>query len=140
MLKPTAFTDKLRLRFAVPLIDVFTLRAFLRSVAWVNIGHLTPVNNRFVFQKAFQSRKAPRMDSAPLLLSRFDALTNVGEIFQCQQRTFSRGCHQAFRQNMVTVGAEAVDLLRDLFQVSLCRWGAFRLKFTLQSEVFSRSS
>lgn len=135
MAKTTSDTLKLTLSFSIGFCDMATFRALLRGIPRITETYRDPLLLSFIPNVGLQARKAPSMDAPPYRFSSFYSVPNIAQIFQYNYRANSGRIDKPFRNNVVAVIAEAVNLLAQLFQMSLCRFRAFRLQRPFQSKI-----
>lgn len=135
MLESTFFTQEPRLGCAVCLFGIAAFRTFLTCISWINIFDNTPIHFRFVIQKRLKSRKAPRVYSSTGLFSCLNFVPNISQILKNYGCTRLNTIDYSSRQNVITISAETVYLPANFLQMSLGRFGAFRLQSTSQSKI-----
>jgi len=135
MLKPTFLTLKPGLSASVFTVNVTTPRALLACVPRVNVFNSKTYGSSLVVKKPLKSSKRPGVHTPPLVFPSFHTCPDVGKVFKNYSRTLFSGINNSSGDNVVTIFAEAVFLLRELFQVSLSRVSAFRLECAFQVKV-----
>ena len=135
MLETTFTTSKFTLSSAVLFVDVLASRAASRSISWVNIDNFNPKHIGFVSNISPESVKAPGVQASPLPLSCLNILSYVCKVFKDDGCTYRNRVNYSFRQNVIAVIAETVDLSAKLFKFSLSRLGAFGLQRAFKSKV-----
>lgn len=135
MLKSTFLTLKPGLSASVFTVNMTTPRALLARVPRVNVFNGKTQGFSLVVKKPLKSSKRPGVHTPPLVFSCLHTCPDVGKVFKNYGRTLFNGINNSSRDNVVTIFAEAVFLLRELFQVSLSRVSAFRLECAFQVKV-----
>lgn len=126
--------DKLALRTSVASRYVSAFVALLACVAWVTKVYADTPSECLVQQETFEPGKAPRVETTSLLLAGLHTISDIGQVFQDDGCAGLLGPDDALGEHMVTVFAETVEPSAELFEMSLGRFGAFRLKLPAQSE------
>jgi len=132
-LKSTFLAPKVSLGWAISSLNMPTLAAFLRSVAWVNKLDFHAFTFSFVGDECLELSKAPSMQSTALSLPPKGSAANIREVFKNQCCTGLNRLNQALREYMVTIFSETFLSTRDFLQVSL---GRLQLQTALNDQVY----
>lgn len=132
--KSARFALKTTLTSSICFRNIPTFRTLLRSVSRIDIGYKNTGKKGFVSEKCLKTGKAPRVKSSLNSSASLHPGSNVGQIFQHDCGTLLNRLDQPLRNDMIAIAAETFLSARDLFQVSLSRLCAFRLKGSSKSK------
>ncbi len=138
---PTFTAEEERLRATIIAGLMPTARARLGGVARVNLDHLDPSCLGFVLDKRVQLGKAPAMQASLVInvlvlfasahLGRFP---DVGQVLKDDGTARSGVLNNALTEDVIVIFALAKQFSTQLTEMSLSRFGAFALQFSLDTE------
>lgn len=132
--KFTRFALKMTLTSTICFRNMPTPGTLLRRVPRIDICDKNTEKKGLVSKKCLKTEKTPRMEPPLNISASLHPGSNIGQIFQHDCCTLLNRLDQPFGKNMIAIAAETFLSARDLFQVSLSRSCAFRLKGSSKSK------
>ncbi len=109
--------------------------AFLRRISRISKVYCNRLLLSFVNQIGFKPRKTPGVYPSPDFFSDLNPIPDIRQFFHRNNRTNGSRIYDSFRDNVIAIVAEAVNLATKLGQMSLSRFGAFRLKSAFKAKI-----
>lgn len=132
---PTLLAKEETLRATILPALIPTVRARLGSMSRVNLDDLHTPFLGFIPEEAMQLGKAPTVQaSLSFPMAHLGSLSNVRQIFKNQGTARGSVLDDALREHVVVISALPKQFSRELFEMSLSRFGAFGLQFATQTE------
>ena len=132
----TSHADKFRLAFTVALIDLSTLRAGSRSVAWIDKFNRDTSSLCLVQNKALQLVEGPTVQTAALFFTSPYPDSNTAQILQSDPASGALcSTNYLLRNYVVRIGSETPLFPLSASHQPLSAFGALILKFAPKSHV-----
>jgi hypothetical protein len=132
---PTLLAKEETLRATILPALIATVRASLGSMSRVNLDDLDAPFLGFITQEAMELGKAPTVKaSLSFTMAHPGSLSNVGQIFKNQGTAKASILYDALRKHVVVISALPKQFSRELFEMSLSRFGAFGLQLATKTE------
>lgn len=123
----TKFTTE-EMTFAITSFSMFTNRALLRRVFWVNIDNLYPFSKSLVFNKRAELSKRPGMKKKSLFLGKFNSVPDIFQIFKDKNIIRLARVNNSFADGVVDIGHPSLLFTRQAFQEAFSPFRPFGLQ------------
>src|SRR5581483_9445930 len=112
-----------------------TTRARLRRVARINTLHTHTFCLSLILDKGVQLSKRPGVQpTLPHTFALSRTFSNIGQVLKDNRTAGCAVFYDAFGEDMIVVFALPKQFATQLFEMSLCRFGAFGLQLTTKTE------
>ncbi len=137
--EPTVLTDKVRLVSSVGTGGVSAPATLLRSIACIYIDNSYSLSLSFILYKLLELCKVPAVYPASIMLVSFDSLPDSLELFKNNYSASRNEVNYFLGYPVVNSSPKPFLLLRQLFEVSLCRRSAFGLQSLTKCKITFRN-
>src|SRR5690606_9197588 len=105
-------------------------RTSLRGIGWMHIENLDSLSSGFILNKHLQLVKGPSVEPRADFFARFNAISDIFQIFKKNRRTSILLCFgdDFFRHAVVHMASRTLFSAGDLSQSLFCRLRTFALK------------